>query len=119
MSKQDRTYSRTAEDIERKYNLGLIAQGGFGDSSEKISQIEQELSEHKINSGTVLEGFRAEIDGVNNLANANKVTLEGNTTAIQTTQANLQEVSNKVMELEEEHDGYTEATSMDILSLFI
>lgn len=47
MSKQDRTYSRTAEDIERKYNLGRIAQGGFGDSSEKLIQIEQELSEHK------------------------------------------------------------------------
>ena len=28
MSKQDRTYSRTPEDLERKYNLGQLVRGG-------------------------------------------------------------------------------------------
>lgn len=27
MSKQDKTYSRTPEDLERKYNLGHLVQG--------------------------------------------------------------------------------------------
>ena len=47
MSKQDKTYSRTPEDIERKYNLGQLALGGGAGDSGQISQVLQELSEYK------------------------------------------------------------------------
>ena len=47
-SKQDKTYSRTAEDLERKYNLGRLAQGSSSSTdNEKLSKVIQELSEHK------------------------------------------------------------------------
>ena len=54
MSKQDVTYSRTAEDLERKYNLGQIAQGGTGGDSGKISQALQELSDCKATISNML-----------------------------------------------------------------
>ena len=48
MSKQDRTYSRTAAELERKYNLGSQEKGGGG-NPEQMSQFAQELSEQKRN----------------------------------------------------------------------
>lgn len=44
-SKQDRTYTRTAEALERKYDFSSIGKGSGGDSI-KVSQLEQSLSEH-------------------------------------------------------------------------
>lgn len=42
MSKQDRQGVRTPADIERKYNLGALYNGGGGDSTEKLSmQLDQ------------------------------------------------------------------------------
>ena len=57
MSKQDRTYTRTAADLERKYNLGQLAQGVSENSSvnnsqnnsDQVSKVVQELSEFKAN----------------------------------------------------------------------
>ena len=50
MSKQDRTYTRTASDLERKYDFGSLGKGGGGDS-ERMSQFAQELSEQRIKLG--------------------------------------------------------------------
>ena len=66
MSKQDVTYSRTAEDLERKYNLGQIAQGGTGGDSGKISQVLQELSNCKVTISSMLRKINeieSEIEG--------------------------------------------------------
>ena len=57
MSKQDKTYSRTPEDLERKYNLGQLAQGGSsqgGGDNGKISQALQEIANCKATINTML-----------------------------------------------------------------
>lgn len=41
VSKQDRTYSRTPEDLERKYNLGKLSQGG---DSKEVEELRNEVS---------------------------------------------------------------------------
>ena len=47
MSKQDRTYTRTAADLERKYDFGSIGKGGGGGDSQQFSKLEQALSQYK------------------------------------------------------------------------
>lgn len=69
MSKQDKTYSRTPEDIERKYNLGRMSKGGSGADNERISQIIKELSEYKTKINSLIEELNA-------LAETNKNTIE-------------------------------------------
>lgn len=73
MNKQDRTYPRTAHDLELKYNLGQNAQGGTGGDdgvdSERLSQILQELSAYK----TAINSMIKEIES---LADKNQADLE-------------------------------------------
>lgn len=64
------------------------------------------------------EVTQVELDLVSALANANKAAHEANASAIQTIQAEVEELSGRVTTLEECHDGYTEASSLDIIDMF-
>ena len=69
MSKQDRTYTRTAADLERKYNLGQLAQGvpEKNPDSEQVSKVAQELSAYKTAVNRKLQSIETsitEIQGV-------------------------------------------------------
>lgn len=119
MNKQDRTYPRTAHDLEVKYNLGRKAQGSGGDNSAEISKLTQELSEHKTQSNNKINGIQAEIDIVTALANANKAAHEANSSAIKATQDEVERVSGRVTTLEDWHEDYIEVTSLDINGLFM
>lgn len=118
MSKQDRQGVRTASDLERKYNLGLLTQGYGGNNSEQISKVAQELSEYKTKSNNKFREIQVEIDLVTALANANKAAHEANAAAIKTTQEEVNKLSGRVTTLEGQSGVYTEATSQDINGLF-
>lgn len=141
-SKQDKTYSRTAEDLERKYNLGQLVQGGFSDlkqiealinnalrdakryTNEKITELVNGdfdvsgISEDDLEGESRIDELQSQIDVVSKLANANKLAHEANASAIKTIQAEVGEVSERVTTLEEWQDQYAETTSLDINSLF-
>ena len=144
MSTQDRTYTRTAADFERKYNLGHLAQGvpEKNPDSEQVSKIAQELSEYKtavnrklqsietsineiegvIGSGGTgdfnQEVTQAELDVVSALANANKAAHEANASAIKVVQGVVEKVSGRITTIEDWKGEITEATSSDINGLF-
>ena len=144
MSKQDRTYTRTAADLERKYNLGQLAQGvpEKNPDSEQVSKIAQELSEYKtavnrklqsietsineiegvIGSGGTgdfnQEVTQAELDVVSALANANKAAHEANASAIKVVQGEVEKVSGRVTTIEDWKSDFIEVTSSDINGLF-
>ena len=144
MSKQDRTYTRTAADLERKYNLGQLAQGvpEKNPDSEQVSKIAQELSEYKtavnrklqsietsineiegvIGSGGTgdfnQEVTQAELDVVSALANANKAAHEANASAIKVVQEDVEKVSERVTTIEDWKGDLAEVTSLDINGLF-
>ena len=54
MKKQDRTYSRTPEDLERKYNLGKLSQGG---NSKEIEELRNEVSKLNESLGDIRFGI--------------------------------------------------------------
>lgn len=144
-SKQDKTYSRTAEDLERKYNLGQLAQGG-SISDVKLKEIEAlidnalrdakrytneritelvngdfdvtGISDDDLEGESRIDELQSQIDVVSKLANANKLAHEANASAIKTIRTEVEEVSERVTTLEEWQDQYAEATSLDINSLF-
>lgn len=144
MSKQDRTYTRTAADLERKYNLGQLAQGvpEKNPDSEQVSKVAQELSEYKtavnrklqsietsineiegvIGSGGTgdfnQEVTQAELDVVSALANANKAAHEANASAIKVVQEDVEKVSERVTTIEDWKGDLAEVTSLDISGLF-
>lgn len=118
MSKQDRTYTRTAADLERKYNLGGNPQGGT-DNSEQLSKFSQELSEHKTQANNKFKDIQTEIDVVSALAKANKAAHEANASAIKTNQAEVERVSGRVTIIEDWKGGLSEATSLDIQGMFV
>lgn len=123
MHKQDRQAVRTVQDLERKYNLGLLAQGGSGsdNNSDQVSKVAQELSAYKtrVNSkiqsietsianiqealGTYgvsvvdddldLAEVQEELNVVHELANANKLAHEANAQALITIQEEVDELS--------------------------
>lgn len=140
-SKQDKTYSRTAEDLERKYNLGQLVQGGSSDLKQIEALINNALRDAKrytnekitelingdydvtgisddLEGESRIDELQSQIDVVSKLANANKLAHEANASAIKTIQAEVEEVSERVTTLEEWQDQYAEATSLDINSLF-
>lgn len=127
MSKQDRQGVRTAADLERKYNLGRVAQGSStsgntnnpSNNSEQLSKVVQELSDHKTKSNNKFKEIQGTMDIVSALANANKAAQEANASAITSTQAEVKAVSRRVTTLENWHDGYAEADSLDIQNLFL
>jgi len=73
MSKQDRQGVRTPQDLERKYNLGLLAQGDFAKNTERIGQIEQELTQYKVE-------VNAKLEEVKESAGKNKQDIESHAT---------------------------------------
>ena len=141
-SKQDKTYSRTAEDLERKYNLGQLAQGGSSDlkkiealienalrdakryTNEKITELVNGdfdvsgISDDDLEGESRIDELQSQLDIVSELANANKLAQEANASAIITMQEELEGVTERVTTLEEVQENYTEATSLDINSLY-
>ena len=141
-SKQDKTYSRTAEDIERKYNLGQLAQGGSSDlkkiealienalrdakryTNEKITELVNGdfdvsgISDDDLEGESRIDELQSQIDVVSELAKANKLAQEANASAIITMQEELEGVTERVTTLEEVQENYTQASSLDINSLF-
>ena len=141
-SKQDKTYSRTAEDLERKYNLGQLAQGGSSDlkkiealienalrdakryTNEKITELVNGdfdvsgISEDDLEGESRIDELQSQLDIVSELANANKLAQEANASAIITMQEELEGVTERVTTLEEVQENYTQASSLDINSLF-
>lgn len=141
-SKQDKTYSRTAEDLERKYNLGQLAQGGSSDlkkiealienalrdakryTNEKITELVNGdfdvsgISEDDLEGESRIDELQSQLDIVSELANANKLAQEANASAIITIQEELEDVTERVTTIEEVQENYTEASSLDIKSLF-
>lgn len=141
-SKQDKTYSRTAEDLERKYNLGQIAQGGSSDlkkiealienalrdakryTNEKITELVNGdfdvsgISDGDLEGESRIDELQSQIDVVSELAKANKLAQEANASAIITMQEELEGVTERVTTLEEVQENYTQASSLDINSLF-
>lgn len=142
MSKQDKTYSRTAEDLERKYNLGRLAQGGSSDlkkiealienalrdakryTNEKITELVNGdfdvsgISDDDLEGESRIDELQSQIDVVSELAKANKLAQEANASAIITMQEELEGVTERVTTLEEVQENYTQASSLDINSLF-
>lgn len=142
MSKQDKTYSRTAEDLERKYNLGRLAQGGSSDlkkiealienalrdakryTNEKITELVNGdfdvsgISDGDLEGESRIDELQSQIDVVSELAKANKLAQEANASAIITMQEELEGVTERVTTLEEVQENYTQASSLDINSLF-
>ena len=142
MSKQDKTYSRTAEDLERKYNLGRIAQGGSSDlkkiealienalrdakryTNEKITELVNGdfdvsgISDDDLEGESRIDELQSQLDVVSELAKANKLAQEANASAIVTMQEELEGVTERVTTLEEVQENYTQASSLDINSLF-
>lgn len=142
MSKQDKTYSRTAEDLERKYNLGRIAQGGSSDlkkiealienalrdakryTNEKITELVNGdfdvsgISDDDLEGESRIDELQSQLDVVSELAKANKLAQEANASAIITMQEELEGVTERVTTLEEVQENYTQASSLDINSLF-
>ena len=141
-SKQDKTYSRTAEDLERKYNLGQLAQGGSSDlkkiealienalrdakryTNEKITELVNGdfdvsgISDDDLEGESRIDELQSQLDIVSELANANKLAQEANASAIITMQEELEGVTERVTTLEEVQENYTQASSLDINSLF-
>lgn len=141
-SKQDKTYSRTAEDLERKYNLGQLAQGGSSDlkkiealienalrdakryTNEKITELvngdfdASGISDDDLEGESRINELQSQLDIVSELANANKLAQEANASAIVTMQEELEDVTERVTTLEEVQENYTETSSLDIKSLF-
>ena len=141
-SKQDKTYSRTAEDLERKYNLGQLAQGGSSDlkkiealienalrdakryTNEKITELVNGdfdvsgISDDDLEGESRIDELQSQIDVVSELAKANKLAQEANASAIITMQEELEGVTERVTTLEEVQENYTQASSLDINSLF-
>ena len=141
-SKQDKTYSRTAEDLERKYNLGQLAQGGSSDlkkiealienalrdakryTNEKITELVNGdfyvsgISEDDLEGESRIDELQSQLDIVSELANANKLAQEANASAIITIQEELEDVTERVTTIEEVQENYTEASSLDIKSLY-
>ena len=142
MSKQDKTYSRTAEDLERKYNLGRLAQGGSSDlkkiealienalrdakryTNEKITELVNGdfdvsgISDDDLEGESRIDELQSQLDVVKELAKANKLAQEANASAIITMQEELEGVTERVTTLEEVQENYTQASSLDINSLF-
>ena len=143
-SKQDKTYSRTAEDLERKYNLGQLAQGGSSDvklkeiealienalrdakryTNEKITELVNGdfdvsgISDDDLEGESRIDELQSQLDIVSELANANKLAQEANASAIITIQEELEDVTERVTTIEEVQENYTEASSLDIKSLY-
>ena len=141
-SKQDKTYSRTAEDLERKYNLGQLAQGGSSDlkkiealienalrdakryTNEKITELVNGdfdvsgISDGDLEGESRIDELQSQLDVVSELAKANKLAQEANASAIITMQEELEGVTERVTTLEEVQENYTQASSLDINSLF-
>ena len=57
MSKQDRTYTRTAADVERKYNIGGLEKQ-TGQQSEELSKLNQTLSQYMATTNAEIEKLR-------------------------------------------------------------
>ena len=141
-SKQDKTYSRTAEDLERKYNLGQLAQGGSSDlkkiealienalrdakryTNEKITELVNGdfdvsgISDDDLEGESRIDELQSQLDVVSEWAKANKLAQEANASAIITMQEELEGVTERITTLEEVQENYTQASSLDINSLF-
>lgn len=78
MSKQDRQGVRTAMDLERKYDFGLLSQTQRTDDT-RVTQLVQDLSEYKVATDNELEALRRELEEIDSytLPIATKETLGG------------------------------------------
>lgn len=78
MSKQDRQGVRTAMDLERKYDFGLLSQTQKSDDT-RVTQLVQDFSQYKTTVDNELENLKQEIEGIEltSLPIATKETLGG------------------------------------------
>lgn len=60
MSKQDRVYTRTPSDLDRKYGIGAI-QKMVKEHEEKLSQLIQTMEQHKETSSKKIEDLEKKI----------------------------------------------------------
>lgn len=64
-SKQDRTYTRTPSDIERKYDLSkLNSVGTGGASSAELNQIRQTIAQYVANTNGKITNLQEQIDAI-------------------------------------------------------